>query len=88
MRRILPLFFSLFLLATALVETTHCHTQAAEAPCPVVCLSNCCGAFVANPDFPNSLVPADAVSTAVVTVAQVFVHRLSEEDIFHPPAVS
>lgn len=87
MRRILPLFFSLFLLATALVETTHCHTQAADAPCPVVCLSNCCGA-AANPDLAGDLVPADTAPTVVVSAGQVIVHRLSDEEIFHPPAVS
>lgn len=88
MRRTLPLLFSIFLVLTALVEMTHTHAQAADGPCPVVCLSNCCGAFAANPDSSSSFVPADTVVIAAVSAAQVFVFRLSDEEIFHPPALS
>ena len=87
MRKLLPFLFSLFFAFTALAETTRCHPQAANAPCPVACLSNCCGAVCANPDLKSSVVPAEAGSTVVASVAEVFVHRLSEDEIFHPPAV-
>ena len=83
MRKLIPFFISMFFIFTALAETSHFHTQAADAPCPVVC----CGAVCANPDLKSSIVPADAGSTVVASVAAVFVHRLSEDEIFHPPAV-
>lgn len=87
MRRILPFMFSLFLVFTALVETTHIHAQSADAPCPAVCLSNCCGLLAANPDSQVSAVPVPNVSPAIVSSETVFVHRISEDEIFHPPAV-
>lgn len=87
MRRILPFIFSLFLVFTALVETTHTHAQASDAPCPAVCLSNCCGLVCANPDSKSAIVPADAANPAVSAFETVFLHRISEDEIFHPPAV-
>jgi len=87
MRRLMPFLFSLFLVFTALVETTHAHTQTADAPCPAICLSNCCGMFGAAPDSKCVIVPADTASKVVIADVQVFVHRLSEDEIFHPPAV-
>lgn len=87
MRRILPFMFSLFLLFTALAETTHAHAQAADAPCPAICLSSCCGLLAAEPDSQVFTVPAPAGIHAIVPAETVFVHRLSEDEIFHPPAV-
>lgn len=87
MRRILPYIFSLFLVFTALAETTHAHAQAADAPCPAVCLSNCCGLLAANTDSQVAAVPVPDVNLAIVSSETVFVHRISEDEIFHPPAV-
>lgn len=86
MRRILPLIFSAFFVFTALVETTHTHAQAADAPCPAVCLSGCCGLLAANPDSQVAAVPVPDVNPAIVSSETVFVHRISEDEIFHPPA--
>lgn len=88
MRRILPLMFSLFLVFTALAETTHAHAQAADAPCPAVCLNNCCGLLVANPGSQVLAVPVPNALPANVSSRTVFVHRISDDEIFHPPAVS
>ncbi|MBI4350708.1 MAG: hypothetical protein HY550_04660 [Elusimicrobia bacterium] len=87
MRRILPYIFSIFLVFTAVAEATHCHEQAAAAPCPAVCLSNCCGLLVANPDSQVSAVPVQTGIPAAVSSGTVFVHRISEDEIFHPPVV-
>lgn len=79
--------FSLMLVFTALAETVHCEEQAADDPCATACISSCCGLLAADPDPQASAVPVpDAVSAAGPSET-VFVHRIFEEEIFHPPAV-
>jgi|GEM_PF-4930741 len=86
MSRLIPLLFSLFLVFTALAETTHCHTQAADAPCPAVCLGAPCANYSDNAST-CSVEPADDEKTVAASFPEVFVPRLSEDEIFHPPAV-
>jgi len=86
MSRLIPLLFSFFLVFTALAETTHCHTQSADAPCPAVCLGAPCASYCDNAST-RSVEPADNKKPAATSFAEVFVPRLSEDEIFHPPAV-
>lgn len=87
MRRLMPFLVSLFLVFTAVAETTHGHAQAGDAPCPAVCISNCCGLVCADTALKSAIIPAEAVNPAAFSFETVFVHRLSEDEIFHPPAV-
>lgn len=88
MRRLLPFMFSLLLVFTALAETMHCGEQGADEPCASVCISNCCGFLAADPDPQVSAVPVPHVVSPAVSSETVFIHRIFEEEIFHPPAVS
>lgn len=86
MSRLIPLFLSLFLVFTAVAETTHCHSQSTDAPCPAVCQGAPCGGYCDNAAA-CSVEPADDEKPAAASFAEVFVPRLSEDEIFHPPAV-
>lgn len=88
MRRLLPIMFSLLFVFTALAETAHCEEQAADEPCASVCLSNCCGLLAADPDPRVSAAPAPDEVSAAVPAEAVFVYRILEDEIFHPPPVS
>lgn len=87
MRNILPFIFSLFLVFTALAETTYCQAQDKGASCPAVCLSTCCAVLIPAPGSRDFAAPSPAGIPAIISSETVFVHRLSVDEIFHPPAV-
>ncbi|OGS05921.1 MAG: hypothetical protein A3I76_03045 [Elusimicrobia bacterium RIFCSPLOWO2_02_FULL_61_11] len=86
MHRAIAFFFSVFLLFTALAETTHTHAQTCDVPCPTVCLGTPCGSCSDNSGSKSSFDPVDMVKTVAISFIPVFVHRLSDDEIFHPPA--
>ncbi|MDQ7774048.1 MAG: hypothetical protein RDU13_11075 [Elusimicrobiales bacterium] len=86
MSRLIPLLFSFFLVFTALAETTHCHSQSADAPCPAVCLGAPCASYCENASA-GPVAPADNEKPAASAYVKDFVPLLSEDEIFHPPVV-
>jgi len=86
MHRAIIFFFSVFLLFTALAETTHTHAQTCDVPCPAVCLGTPCGSCSDNSGSKSSFDPVDMIKPVAISFTPVFVHLLSEDEIFHPPA--
>ncbi|HAF95499.1 MAG: hypothetical protein A2021_02895 [Elusimicrobia bacterium GWF2_52_66] len=87
MQRIAPLLFSVSLVFTLFAETTHNHKEACDIPCPAVCLGSSGGAYCDNPDSRLYAAPAEPERPAVFGFETVFIPRLLEAEIFHPPAV-
>lgn len=85
MHRALAFLFSVFLLFTVLAETTHAHCQGSDAPCPAVCLGTPCGSCSNYSGSKSSFDPVATAKPAAPSFAPVFVARLSEDEIFHPP---
>ncbi|MDO8803558.1 MAG: hypothetical protein Q7R35_03925 [Elusimicrobiota bacterium] len=85
MRRSLPVFFSLFLIFVALAETTHTHEQSCDAPCAAVCLGSSCGVYCDNSGAKSLADPKDSESREVFNTGSLFIVRLPEDEIFHPP---
>lgn len=84
MSRFAALFFSLFLVFTALAEATHCHEDACDSPCPAVCSGAVCGTCCETTGV--AVEPADTEQSEARAFVPALAHRLSDEEIFHPPA--
>ena len=86
MRRALPFLIAIFMGFIALAETTHTHTQAGDYPCPAVCVCVPCCSY-SGTTVKSSVEPATDPNLVAAPEAPLFVHRISEDEIFHPPAV-
>ena len=84
MRKLLPVFFSVFLVFVALAETSHFHEQACDSPCPAVCLG-ACGLYCDDAGAGSLADPKDTQIRAVCYNGFVFAAQISEDEIFHPP---
>jgi len=77
---------SLFLVFTALAETTHAHEDSCDAPCPAVCLGtqygNCCDAAASR-----WAAPEEQEKPSLAAFSADFVPVVFEDEIFHPPVV-
>jgi hypothetical protein len=87
MWKLFPFLFSVFFVFTVFAETTHDHKQSCDEPCPAVCLGCGGGMYCDNSDSKCSLSPVEPGMPATFCFETVFVSRLSEDEIFHPPAV-
>jgi len=87
MRKLLPVLFSVFFVFVALAETNHSHEQDCDSPCPAVCLGSACGMYCDDSGSVGVAGPEDTVEKTAPDSASIFVARLSDDEIFHPPLV-
>lgn len=80
------LLLSLFLVFTALAETTHAHEDACDAPCPAVCLGAPCGTYCEN-TAASWAAPEEQEKPPLAAFSADFVPVVFEDEIFHPPVV-
>jgi len=87
MLKVFPVLVAVFLMATALAETTHNHEHSCDAPCPAVCLGGSAGSYCENTGLSCAGEPLDTEKPAAACFIPASVPRLSEDEIFHPPVV-
>jgi hypothetical protein len=80
------LCISLFLVFTAVAETTHAHEESCDAPCPAVCLGTSCGTYCENTDA-SWAAPEELEKPSLAAFSADFVPLVFEDEIFHPPLV-
>ena len=85
MRTLLPVLFSVFFVFVALAETSHSHERDCDSPCPAVCLGSACGMYCDDSGSVSVSDPEDTEEKAALDPASIFVARLSDDEIFHPP---
>lgn len=84
--RLSAVFVSLFLVFTALAETTHAHEDVCDAPCPAVCLGAPCG-MQCETVAAGWTPPEDKERAPLAVFSAGFVPVVFEDEIFHPPVV-
>lgn len=87
MRRFLSVLLSVFIVFVALAETAHAYEQSCDSPCPAVCLGSACGMYCDDSGSAGVTGPEDTEKRTTLDSASIFVARLSDDEIFHPPLV-
>lgn len=84
--RLPVIFMSLFLVFTAVAETTHAHEDSCDAPCPAVCLGAPCGTKY-ELAAARWTAPEVQERPSLAAYSAGFVPVVFEDEIFHPPVV-